>query len=307
VGGVFEIEQRQGERSIDAGFAVGHDEDPLENLRLGRDIRFVLAGVGGGGIRISAEVARRRLPYLESVAINCDPRVQDLEEFDRRICLGPESGGDPDTGGSAVVGGHLARAAEPALERIFEGATFVTIIASLGGGTGTGALPFVLEAAARASSALKVFVVKPFECEADRRAVAERAIARLHFLDAFVERQLSHRATLQVLDNETLAREHRTLPVRRIDRFWGEVVARQVEDEMIRPAEMTLELERRANLVRSGLVSANLPLEPPRALEPPVPPMPLAPQLGLSGPGDSRPLAELTFEVLPSPQDEPRG
>ena len=117
VGGVFDTEQRHGERSMDAGFAVGHDEDPFENLRLGRDIRFVLAGVGGGGIRISAEVARRQLPYLETVAINCDPRVQDLEEFDRRICLGPESGVEPDTGGSAVVGGHLARAAEPALER----------------------------------------------------------------------------------------------------------------------------------------------------------------------------------------------
>jgi hypothetical protein len=304
---MYDTEQRHGGRSGDEGFAIGHDEDLFENLRLGRDIRFVLAGVGGGGIRISSEVARRRLPYLESVAINCDPRVQDLEEFDRRVCLGPESGGDPDTGGSAVVGGHLARAAEPALERIFDGATFVTVIASLGGGTGTGALPFVVEAAARASAALKVFVVKPFECEADRRAIAERAIARLHFLDAFVEKQLSHRASLQILDNETLAREHRTLPVRRIDRFWGEVVAHQVEEEMIRPAEMTFESERRASLARAGLLVPALPVESPPSGLTPEPPMPIAPQFELPRPLDAAPLAELTFEVLPPSGDGPRG
>jgi hypothetical protein len=304
---VFEGDQRRGERAGDEGFGVDHDGDPFENLRLGHEIRFVLVGVGGGGIRVAAEVARRRLPYLESVAINCDPRVQDLEEFDRRICLGPENGGEPDTGGSAVVGGHLARAAEPTLERIFDGATFVTIVASLGGGTGTGALPYVLEAASHAAAALKVFVVKPFECEADRRAVAERAIARIHFIDPFVEKQLEHRASLRILDNETLAREHRTLPVNRIDRFWGEIVATQIEEEIIRPAESTFEAERRASIARAGLLMAPPPVDTGGAVRAPEPLLPIAPHMDAPGPDGAPPLAELTFEVLSEPNEGPRS
>jgi len=300
-------EQRRGERAADEGIGAGPEEDVFENVRLGRDIRFVLAGVGGGGIRIAREVARRHLSYLESVAINCDPRVQDMEDFDRRICLGPESGGDPDTGGSTVVGGHLARAAEPALERIFEGATFVTIVASLGGGTGTGALPFVLEAAARASAALKLFVLKPFECEADRRAIAERAIARLHFVDPFVEKQLQHRASLQILDNESLAREHRSLPIHRVERYWGELVAHQVEDDLIRPAEATLEAERLTMLGRSGLLVAPPPVEVPSVNLSPPPIGPLAPQLEPRTPAGEPALAELTFEILPTLNSVPRS
>ncbi|MGA7861439.1 MAG: hypothetical protein WCB19_06240, partial [Thermoplasmata archaeon] len=172
---------------------TGRDEDfdpgLLENLKLGHDVRFVLVTVGGGAARIGREIARRHLRYVETVAINCDARIQEFEEFDRRVCLTTDTPGAEDTGGSPVTGGHLARSAQPVLDRIFEGATFVTIISTLGGGAGTGALPFVLEAAARSCEVLSLFVVKPFKLEAERRAVADRALARLHFVDSFVALQ----------------------------------------------------------------------------------------------------------------------
>jgi len=83
-------------------------------LRLGQDVRFVLAAVGGGAIRIGQEIARRHIRHLETVAINCDPKVQSYEDFDRRVYLGPDSGAEIDTAGSPLVGWVLARAAEPA-------------------------------------------------------------------------------------------------------------------------------------------------------------------------------------------------
>jgi len=121
-------------------------------LRLGQDVRFVLAAVGGGGIRVAHEIARRHIRHLETVAINCDPKVQAFDEFDRRVYLGPDSGAEIDTGGSPIVGGVLARAAEPALDRIFQGATFVIVVGSLGGGAGSGALPHILRVASRHAS-----------------------------------------------------------------------------------------------------------------------------------------------------------
>jgi hypothetical protein len=294
---VFEGEGPRGERGEDFGTGESYGSEAFETPRLGHDIRFVLAAVGGGGIRVARAVARRHLPYLETVAINCDPRVQELEEFDRRICLGPESGATPSTGGSPLVGSELARSAEPVLNRLFEGATFVTIVASLGGGTGTGALPYVLEAAARSASALKVFVIKPFECEGERRGLAERTLARLHFLDAFVEKQQLGMATLQVLDNETLARNERRLPIGHIDRYWGEVVAHLVEREIIRPAEAVLDAERMRTLVQTGPVIR--PIAP--ELEPIErdPLLPTGPHLAPAIARPSSDAVELTIESFP--------
>ncbi|HUI38417.1 MAG TPA: hypothetical protein VLY85_02180 [Thermoplasmata archaeon] len=279
--------------SIGSGDEVGFD-----TVRLGHDIRFVLAAVGGGGIRIAREVALRHIPYLETVAINCDPRVQELEEFDRRICLSAEGAVDPSTGGSPAVGGDLAKSAAPVLERIFEGATFVTIVASLGGGTGTGALPVVLDAACRASSALKVFVVKPFECELERRAVADRAIARLHFVESFVEKQQRGRASLQVLDNEVLARSQPSLPITRLERAWGDVVAGLIDRELIGPAEAVLEAERTLALAPTEL---SAPPALPIAEVPDPPMLPISPRMVPAHAAEIPATVELTFEVLPAP------
>ncbi|MCI4349448.1 MAG: hypothetical protein L3J93_04450 [Thermoplasmata archaeon] len=289
------LEEQDAEPNGNAVGGDGGEEEVFETLRLGHDIRFVLAAVGGGGIRIAREVARRHLPYLETVAINCDPRGQDLEEFDRRICLAPDDGLDGSSVGSPQLGGELARYAEPALERVFEGATFVTIIASLGGGTGTGALPVIVQAAARASSALKVFAVKPFACESDRRALAERAIARLHFVESFVEKQQRGRASLQVLDNEAIVRSQPKMPIGHLERAWGELVARLIDRELIQPAEAVLEAERMASLARSPTTLPPLvtPSDAPE-IEPLIPLTPRMVPLHAANPSG---IAELTFEV----------
>ena len=213
-------------------------------VRLGQDVRFLLVAVGGGGIRIGREIARRHLRFVETVAVNCDPRVAEAEEFDRRICLGADDGTGLGVPGSAAAAGQLARAAGPALDRIFDGATFVTVVASLGGGSGTGILGPVLESASRSSEVLSVFVVKPFAAEAERRAVADRAIAGLHFLDAFVEKHQRRQATLTVLDNEDLRRRDPPTLLRDVAGIWADRIATHIEESMLNPVEALVDAER---------------------------------------------------------------
>lgn len=284
---------RRGDEIVEDGF--------YENLRLGHDLRFVLVCVGGGAVRVGREIARHHVRYLETIAINCDPHVQEVEEFDRRIFLGPESGAETDTGGSTLFGARLARAAVPALERIFDGATFVTVIGSLGGGSGTGALPYVLDAAARAAEVLSVFVLKPFSCEGERRAVAERALGRLHFVESFVEKRQRGHATLTILDNEDLAGRDPSIPFNRLNAHWGREIAGHIERAFIRPVESFLGAGRFATLPDAQPM--NRPVGPaPMPLDPEEIPgrTPLAPTL----PGARAADAELTFEVdltLPGP------
>jgi hypothetical protein len=252
------------EREDERESAVGVPEEPfdpafLEGLSLGRDVRFVLAVVGGGAARIGRRIAERQLRYVETVAINCDPRVDDLTDFDRRVYLGDE-GAKGGTHGSPTVGGRYAQEAEPALERIFRGAHLVCVVSTLGGGTGTGALPYVLEAAARESEILSVFVVKPFACESERRALAERAVGRLRLIDPFAEKCRDGRAWLRILDNEDLARHEPKLGFARLNDRWANVVADHIERSFVLPVEAAVEAFRLERL------TATVPVEPPMAL-----------------------------------------
>jgi hypothetical protein len=272
----------------------GSWENPL---RLGQDVRFVLAAVGGGAIRVAREVARHHLRHLETVAINCDPKVQGFDEFDRRVYLGPDSGADTDTGGSPFVGGVLARAAEPALQRIFHGVTFVIVVGSLGGGAGSGAFPYVLEVASRNAEVVSAFVIKPFRCEGERRALADRAIGRLHFIESFVEKRERGVATLQTLDNESLVSTCGSLAFSRIANHWASVIEEHIERSFLAPTEAILNAAELAPTIAPSSAGPGevegpaLGLVPsPRAPEPELPvPMPA---LG-SGTGE----VELTFEV----------
>ena len=276
--------------------------EPIEgswdtSLRLGQDVRFVLAAVGGGAIRVAGEIARHHVRHLETVAINCDPKVQGFDEFDRRVYLGPDSGADTDTGGSAFVGGVLARAAEPALQRIFHGVTFVIVIGSLGGGAGSGAFPYVLEVASRNAEVVSAFVIKPFRCEGDRRALADRAIGRLHFVDSFVEKRERGVATLQTLDNESLVRTCGRLAFTRIAEHWASVIEDHIERSFLAPTEAILGATQAARAEMAAPVRADDAETPELEIVPPVrgpvPDLP-APMPALRANAAD---VELTFEV----------
>jgi hypothetical protein len=295
--GTYEAERTTNDRDAAPNYGDSGNDGWENHLRLGQDVRFVLAAVGGGAIRIGREIARRHIRHLECVAINCDPKVQGFDEFDRRVYLGPDSGAETDTGGSPFVGGLLARAAEPALQRIFHGATFVIVIGSLGGGAGSGALPYILEVASRNAEVVSVFVVKPFRCEGERRALADRAIGRLHFVESFVEKRERGFATLQTLDNESLVPGQSQLAFSRLSEHWAAVIEEHIERAFLAPAEALLEAMQMSDAARvrpmNRLPAAEVPA---LGVVPPTPvPMPAMPP-GL--PAAARaPEVELTFEV----------
>ena len=283
---------------------VTNGPDPVEegwenHLRLGRDVRLVLAAVGGGAIRIAHEVAKRHVRHLETIAINCDPKVAGFEEFDDRIYLGTDTAADRDTGGSAYVGGLLARAAEPTLQRAFHGATFVVVIGSLGGGAGSGALPHVLDVASRNAEVVSAFVIKPFRCEGDRRALAERAIGRLHLVESFAEKRESGCASLQILDNETLIPRFGRTAFNELGRHWAQVLEDHLESAFLAPAEALLGATQMAHLAHVvAIADPAAPPTPPIAV-PPTPPIgePGFPPI-LPAASPNRGEVELTFEVV---------
>ncbi len=299
-----------GRTSVERISASGYDEANEgtweSHLRLGQDVRFVLAAVGGGAIRVGREIAKNHLRHLETVAINCDPKVQGFEEFDRRVYLGPDTGVETDTGGSPIVGGMLARAAEPALQRIFQGATFVIVVGSLGGGAGSGALPHVLEVASRNAEVVSAFVIKPFRCEGARRSLADRSIARLEFVESFVAKRERGAASLRTLDNELLATSQGQIPFGRISQHWATLIEDHIVHSFLDPVESMLSAMEISEAMIEGPMNRVPLVEPvPLAVEPPAPAV--APGLPPGLPAAPAPSAEveLTFEVEDAPRPAP--
>ena len=274
-------------------------------LRLGQELRVVLVAVGGGAIRITREIARQHLRHVETVAINCDPKVQGFDEFDRRVYLGPETGEEVDTGGSPMVGGVLARAAEPALRNVFQGASFVVLVGSLGGGAGSGALPHLLELASRHAAVVSAFVIKPFRCEGDRRALAERAIGRLRLVEAFAEKHERGSATLEILDNEQLVPAFGDRAFATVGQHWAEVIQLHLEQAILVPAESLL-----ASVTVSPLAGDMTPqvvVSDGHVLAERIPsPMPHGPELPTPLPAAAGGAeAELTIEVVSAARNVP--
>ncbi|HTW76648.1 MAG TPA: hypothetical protein VMG14_02655 [Thermoplasmata archaeon] len=291
----YEAGQDSGDQDHAIGSIDGLGEGWPNPIRLGQDVRFVLVAVGGGAIRVASQVASQHIRHLETVAINCDPCVQGHAEFDRRIYLGPDTGAETDTGGSPVVGGVLARAAEPALERVFRGATFVILVGSLGGGAGSGAFPHVLDVACRHAEVVSAFVIKPFRCEGDRRALADRAIGRLQLVTSYIDRHERSQARLTILDNEHLAHRSGGLAFTGVTRHWAKVIQDHIESSFVAPVEAMIEAIQFSRAAEIASIAALPPVEVPELeIVPPVapPPVEMPPILPAAGAE-----VELTFEI----------
>ncbi len=162
-----------------------------------------VVGVGGGGGNTVNRMIHSKMRGVEFVAINTDAQALNNNDAALKIQIGKDttrglgSGADPEVG---------RRSAEENKEEIYEtlkGADMVFVTCGMGGGTGTGASPFVAEIA-RELGALTVGVVtKPFAFEGQRRRkVAELGIQDLkEKVDTLIT--IPNDRLLQVIDKKT--------------------------------------------------------------------------------------------------------
>jgi len=144
-------------------------------------IPIKVVSVGGAGSNALDRIVLDGLEKAEMVAINTD--VQSLAssvaahkvQLGRAMTRGLGAGGDPELGYQAA-----AESAGEIREALAD-ARMIFICAGLGGGTGSGAAPYVAQLAREAGSLVVAFVTLPFSFEGKRRgAQAREALARLN-------------------------------------------------------------------------------------------------------------------------------
>jgi cell division protein FtsZ len=149
--------------------------------RMAEFIPVKVVSVGGAGLNALDRIVLDGLEKAGVVAINTD--VQSLTssvaphkvQLGRTVTRGLGAGGDPELGYQAAV-----ESTEEIREALSD-ANVIFVCAGLGGGTGSGAAPYVAQLAREAGALVIAFVTLPFTFEGKRRnAQAQEALARLN-------------------------------------------------------------------------------------------------------------------------------
>lgn len=157
--------------------------------------RIVVCGVGGAGCNAVNNMMMKGLQGAEFIVANTDAQSLDSSSADVKVQLGAELTQGLGAGSNPEVGQKAAEETTDEILEHFDGVHMCFITAGMGGGTGTGAGPYIAKLA-RESGILTVGVItKPFAFEGQRRMDVA--------LDGLVElRSAVH--TLLVVPNENL-------------------------------------------------------------------------------------------------------
>lgn len=142
--------------------------------------KIKVIGVGGGGVNAVDRLIEADLTGVEFIAVNTDLQSLNKSKAERKIQIGAELTKGLGAGGNPDIGRQAAEESKEDIMLALEGADMVFITSGMGGGTGSGASPFIAQLS-RESKILTVAVVtKPFSFEGRRRQlIAEQAIEEL--------------------------------------------------------------------------------------------------------------------------------
>lgn len=136
-----------------------------------------VVGVGGAGGNATSHMIRSGLKGVDFICANTDSQALKSSGAEYTIQLGKDGLG---AGANPEKGSTSAKEAESQIESALRGANMVFITAGMGGGTGTGAAPFIAEIAKRIGALTVGVVTKPFEFEGNKRMrVAEQGVEAL--------------------------------------------------------------------------------------------------------------------------------
>ncbi len=141
---------------------------------LGTVIKVV--GVGGAGGNAVDHMIREGVNGVEFVAANTDAQALKRSGATQKLRLGKSGLG---AGAKPEAGRCAALEEREQIAESLKGAHMVFITAGMGGGTGTGAAPIVVQVARELGILTVAVVTKPFGFEGKRLKVAEAGIAEL--------------------------------------------------------------------------------------------------------------------------------
>ncbi len=227
-------------------------EDLLQKAKTARPAVTVF-GLGGAGCNIATWIADKKLTGGRIVAANTDANhLVSMTRADKIMLLGEKLCKGHGCGGYAERGAEAAKENLAEIKQELEGTNLLFLVAGLGGGSGTGAMP-VVAAAGREAGALTIACVTiPFTIEMSRREKAREAIRSLaESCDSIV-----------VIDNSKLREVAGNLPLKDALAVANALVGsfvKNLTDTITQPSLVNLDYaDLRAVMERGGIASIGI-------------------------------------------------
>lgn len=131
--------------------------------------RIKVIGIGGGGTNAVDYIIRSGITGVDFIAMNTDIRSLEKSLASKKIVLGEKLTRGLGAGAKPEVGAAAALESREEIRKRLKGCDMVYITAGMGGGTGTGALPFVAEMAKKMGILTVAVVTKPFAFEGKKK------------------------------------------------------------------------------------------------------------------------------------------
>ena len=211
-----------------------------------------VVGLGGAGCNITTWIAEKGITGGRIIAANTDVNHLYVQKADKVILLGQKLCKGHGCGGYPEMGAQATRENVDELKAELEGTNLVFLVAGLGGGTGTGAIPVVAELT-RSINALTIGCVTiPFTIEMSRREKAREAIKLLaESCDSVV-----------IIDNSKLREVAGNLPLKEALNVANALVGafvKNLTDTITQPSLVNLDYaDLRAVMERGGISSIGI-------------------------------------------------
>ncbi|MFY9113735.1 MAG: cell division protein FtsZ [Dethiobacteria bacterium] len=160
-------------------------------------------GVGGGGSNAVNRMIGAGLKGVDFLAVNTDAQALFLTKASTKIQIGEELTKGLGAGANPEIGRQAAEESQDQIREALQGADMIFITAGMGGGTGTGVAPVIVEIAKELGALTVGVVTKPFPFELRKRhEQAEEGIKRLkEKVDSLIV--IPNERLLQIVEKKT--------------------------------------------------------------------------------------------------------
>ena len=192
----------------------------LAELLKKQSAKIKVIGVGGGGNNSLSRMKEIGIIGGELIAINTDAQDLLYTNADQKILIGRELTQGLGAGSNPKIGEEAAKESESEIKKKISSSDMIFITCGLGGGTGTGAAPFVAGLAKKQGALTIGVVTLPFTIEGKKRV--ENAMSGLERMESVVD-------TLIVIPNDKLLELAPDLPLQTAFKIADEILTNAVK------------------------------------------------------------------------------
>ncbi len=126
---------------------IGFSEEELENIINQNKLKIKIVGVGGAGSNTVNKMMEKNLESevsdVELIAVNTDAVHLSGINVKKRYVIGKTLSKGRGAGADPLRGEQAARESVNVIDKFLESSKITVIVAGMGGGTGSGAAPFI--------------------------------------------------------------------------------------------------------------------------------------------------------------------